>query len=206
MECLNTQNVHMDLATHIDLGRVTTQLPTSAALTQLLEGGVVTMHYQPQFCLETGAVRGLEALLRAQDLHGNRLNPAELVSQAERRGLIHELGDQILSAACADYAAMRSLGCEVGRLAVNISPLQLIKHDFAERVLNIVDQFGIAYRDIELEVIESWSLLDPDLHLEQLQNLSALGFGLSLDDFGSGHANWLTALRLPFNSLKIDRS
>lgn len=204
MECINTQQTHFDLALPTPIDNASQR--SSAALGELLQGGTVGLHYQPQFFLADGKVRGLEALLRVRNDQDEMLNPAQIVSQAERRGLIHELGEQILATACADYSAMRKLGCEVGRLSVNVSPLQFNRHDFVERALRVIENHGISFADVELEIIESWSLHDPNLHLEQLQTFADVGIGLAMDDFGTGHANWLNALKLPFSTLKIDRS
>ncbi len=204
MDTMNLKNIYAAIN-----ARAAAQVepePRSRDLDELLRGGAVVMNYQPQFDLKTGAVRGLEALLRAKDAHGRPLNPAELIDRAERGGLIHDFGDLILRSACADYSAMRALGCDVGCLSVNVSPLQLNEYNYAERVVNTLDHFGIGFGDVELEIVENWSLHDPTLHLDQLQSLADIGVGLAMDDFGTGHANWLNVLKLPFSTLKIDRS
>lgn len=178
----------------------------SQKLNCLLQGGNINLAYQPQFDLATGKLRGVEALLRVVNLAGQRLNPAELVATAERNGVIAELGLQITGRAMHDYAAMRAVGSKLGRIAINVSPLELRRADFAEQVINSVHASGLDFADVELEIIESWPLDDPSLDLRQLDALSEMGISIALDDFGSGHANWVSAVKLPLSTLKIDRS
>ncbi len=96
--------------TDADVARAKAQVetePRSRELDELLHGGTVVMNYQPQFDLKSGAVRGLEALLRAKDGDGRPLNPAELIDRAERGGLIDDFGDLIL---------MRKVGAQLAIL------------------------------------------------------------------------------------------
>ncbi len=204
MDTMNLKNVYAAINARA-AAQIETE-PRSRDLDQLLLGGKVVMNYQPQFDLKTGEVRGLEALLRATDANGRPLNPAELIDRAERGGVMHDFGDLILRTACADYSAMLALGCDIGKLSVNVSPLQLNEYNYAERVVRTLDHFGVAFADVELEIVENWSLHDPTLHLDQLQSLADIGVRLAMDDFGTGHANWLNVLKLPFSTLKIDRS
>ncbi len=178
----------------------------SARLRGLLRGGEVNLAYQPQFDLASGEVRGVEALLRVRALNGDGLNPAELITAAEHDGLISILGQAISVRALSDFAAMRSVGCALGRVAINVSPLELRDAQFCERFLQFVQAANLTTADVELEITESWSLRDPSLDLKQLNALADMGVSIALDDFGAGHANWVNAVNLPITTLKIDRA
>ncbi len=172
----------------------------------LLDGGAIGVNYQPQMHLEDGSVVGLEALLRVEHSDHRFVNTQQLIANAERSGLIGELGREVMRKACVEFAAMRASGYQSGKLAINMSPLELRQRDFAIRFVETVKTTRLRFSDLELEITESWPLDDPSLDLDQLKLLADLGVTLTLDDFGSGHAKWANLLKLPITKLKIDRS
>ncbi len=172
----------------------------------LLDGGSVSVNYQPQMHLVDGNVVGVEALLRVEHADRRFVNTQQLIANAERSGLIGELGREVMRRACIEFAALRAGGFEGGKLAINMSPLELRQRDFAVRFVETVKNTRMAFSDLELEITESWPLDDPTLDLDQLRLLADLGVTLTLDDFGSGHAKWANLLKLPIKKLKIDRS
>lgn len=162
--------------------------------------------YQPQVDLRTGELVGIEALLRIRDAKGNLLCTGEVIAAAEQADYIEEIGHRMLQRACIDFARLRRASRAPQRLAVNVSPLELRQSNYAEFVVQAVSEAGLNFSDLELEITEGWSLDDPSLHLQQLVELADLGVSLAIDDFGAGHAAWAHVLKLPINTLKIDRS
>jgi EAL domain-containing protein (putative c-di-GMP-specific phosphodiesterase class I) len=178
----------------------------STSLDATFQGGLLDLHYQPQFELENGSIRGLEALLRVTKQDGSFLSAADVVAKAEGNGCINLLGNLVLNKACSDFSAMRSTGCSSGKLAVNVSPLELRQANYVELVADAVAAAGLEFHNIELEITENWPLSDPSLYLEQLTTLADLGVSIAIDDFGVAHANWASVTNLPISTLKIDRS
>lgn len=171
-----------------------------------IEQAKLKLNYQPQIHLATGEIRGIEALLRPSTEAGESLCTADFVAVAEREGLINTLGTQVLRLACAEFATLGGATGRFGRLAINVSALQLRQANFAETVVETVLAAGLSFDQVELEITESWSLDDPSLKLDTLYQLAELGIRLAIDDFGTGHAVWSHVLKAPFSTLKIDRT
>lgn len=180
--------------------------PREIDLEAIFAGAGIGAQYQPQVDLRSGEVVGIESLLRIRDPKGHLLCTGEVVAAAEQAGYIEEVGHRMLRIACADFARLRRASRAPQRVAVNLSPLELRQSNYAEFVVQAVTEAGIDFSDLELEITEGWSLNDPSLHLQQLVELADLGVSLAIDDFGAGHAAWAHVLKLPINTLKIDRS
>lgn len=163
-------------------------------------------HFQTQHCLRTGAVLGAEALLRLADEQGRYLNTQALIDVAEANDLMSLIGRQMMAKACAGFAALKRGGCVSGRLALNVSLLELRHRDYGEALMSCIAANGLRPEDIELELTESQPLDLPGVHLTQLLELQAAGVDLAIDDFGSGYATWGSLAKLPIRSVKLDRS
>nr|WP_189665403.1 EAL domain-containing protein [Pseudomonas oryzicola] len=163
------------------------------------------LHYQPQIRLDTLQVLGYEALVRWDHPEFGLLYPDRFISLAERSGFIIELGWEVLRLACEALAAWAGQGRET-RLAVNVSVLQLRQAGFAARLLDALQQYGIAPQRLELEITETTILDAEGTALTHLHSLRRAGLGISLDDFGRGYAGFAHLHTLPLSKLKIDRS
>ncbi len=164
------------------------------------------VYYQTQHCLETTALVGAEALLRLSDAEGRLHNTQSLIDLAERYALVGLIGRQMMRKACREFAQLRRSGKIHGRLALNVSSLELRHAGYAEALMNAIEQAGLTPDDIELEITESQSLDLPGLKLQQLVELAAAGVNLAVDDFGTGYASWSSVARLPIGSVKLDRA
>jgi diguanylate cyclase (GGDEF)-like protein len=187
-----------------------TQRPTSRGmalegrLAQALERREFLLHYQPKVDLVSGRVMGVEALLRWQDREEGLVSPGLFVPLLERSGAIVDVGEWVLVQAVRDAAQWSEAGCGSGiRVAVNVSPLQLRRRDFAERVLVAV---GSARAAIDIEITESMLMQDLELSIRKLSQLREAGIGVAIDDFGAGYSSLRMLARLPVDTLKIDRS
>jgi EAL domain-containing protein (putative c-di-GMP-specific phosphodiesterase class I) len=183
------------------------RLAIASRLGQVLEHGGLQLHYQPQIELDTGRVTGCEALLRWHDPVLGWIEPTEFVPIAEERGMIGALGDWVLREACRQVKAWEALGARIdGKVAINVSALQMEDPDIVGRLLEIVHEAGLSPERLELELTESAMMVDPERAVEVLELLSAAGFGLSIDDFGTGYSSLTYLKRFAADQIKIDIS
>lgn len=164
------------------------------------------IHFQPQFSLCSGELCGLEVLVRWQHPEKGMMPPGEFIALAEETNLIIPLGWQVIELACEQILIWQEQGYMVPPVAINISPKQLLEADFIEHINSILDRFGIARSQIELEITESLIMQDPDYAIEQLNLLRHAGYRLAIDDFGIGYSSLNRLKQLPLDRLKIDYS
>ncbi|GGH61526.1 hypothetical protein GCM10010975_25310 [Comamonas phosphati] len=163
------------------------------------------LFYQPQ--VEHGRVVGAEGLLRWQHPRRGSVSPGEFIALAEETGLIVELGEWVLHAACRQLAAWaRHPGLAQLTLAINVSAKQFYRPEFVQQVLRALAEHGADPRLLKLELTESLLLSDVDNTIAKMAKLQAQGISFSLDDFGTGYSSLAYLKRLPLNQLKIDRS
>jgi len=162
-----------------------------------------TLNYQPKLDLRSGVVDGVEALLRWP---GERepVPPNVFVPMLESLGLIDEVGSWVIVQAMRETADWLPGG--TFRVAANVSPLQLNREDFAERVLASLHELGGDPRRLELEVTESSLMADPHRASVSLSRLREAGISIAIDDFGTGHSSLRMLAGLPIDVLKIDGS
>jgi diguanylate cyclase (GGDEF)-like protein/PAS domain S-box-containing protein len=162
------------------------------------------LHYQPFYNLASGRVAGVEALLRWQHPHLGLVFPQEFLSKADFAGLILSIGPWILRTACAQARAWQRLGHRGLRLAVNLSPPEMKQRDLVERVREALAESGLSPRFLQIEVPESYAMLDLERSAETLGRLKALGASIVLDRFGVGYSSLSRLARLPLDALKLD--
>ncbi|WP_018879613.1 EAL domain-containing protein [Thioalkalivibrio sp. ALE9] len=170
------------------------------------ENGELRLHFQPQVRLEDGQPFGMEALLRWQPEDGPMIPPDRFIPIAEDTGLIVALGEWVLREACDAAKRLLDLGAADFSLAVNLSPVQLQRGDFVNRVAEILALTGFPAVQLELEITETAIMQQGEQAIARLAALKELGVRLAIDDFGTGYSS-LAALRTyPLDVLKIDRS
>jgi diguanylate cyclase (GGDEF)-like protein len=177
-----------------------------AALRDALERGELAVHYQPKVDLVSGKINGVEALIRWTHPVKGAIPPATLVSVAEDCGLIGQVGDWVLRAACAQMQAWREMGHRDLRVAVNLSARQFAMQGLEASVVRALADTGLPPACLDLELTESLLMVDVDRALECLAALKRLGVRLSIDDFGTGYSSLAYLQRFPIDVLKIDKS
>ncbi|HSV69379.1 MAG TPA: EAL domain-containing protein [Methylibium sp.] len=183
-----------------------TQLEMEAALRRALERGEFHLHYQPQLDLASGALIGVEALLRWNDPVRGNVPPDRFIGLAERTGLVLPIGDWVLRTACAQNLAWQRAGLAPIRMAVNLSVRQLEQPDLVARIQSVLLETGLAPQYLGVEITESVMMIDADHVARTLGELRALGIEISLDDFGTGYSNLSQLSRLPIDVVKVDGS
>lgn len=164
------------------------------------------LHYQPKVDIRTGQIRGLEALVRWRDPEAGLVMPGAFLSLIESSGLIVPLGDWILRQAASDLRRWQSAGLSPGRVAVNISPVQLRRRAFADHLLDLVGEWRNENIGIDIEITEGVLIDDVSSAVSQLRVLRRSGIQVAIDDFGTGYSSLSRLAELPVDMLKIDRS
>ncbi len=189
-----------------------TQRPTSrslaleARLSGALDRDEFRLHYQPKVNIDSGRVEGLEALLRWQDTEDGLVAPSLFVPLLERSGAIVDVGEWVLLQAVRDIRSWNAAGLAAVRVAVNVSPFQLRRRDFADRVLASIESTGKQPCCVDIEITESMLMQDLELSIRKLAQLREAGIGIAIDDFGTGYSSLRLLARLPVDTLKVDRS
>jgi diguanylate cyclase (GGDEF)-like protein len=181
------------------------RLTLDGDLQRALAGHEFRLQYQPLIRLADGATAGVEALVRWQRADGTRIAPAGFLPTAEENGLIVDIGRWVLNTAGEQAATWRRTLPGL-RLNLNVSGRQLADPGFAADVRRMVAGTGLPPAAVTLEMTESVLMNDPATAIERLTALKALGVGLAVDDFGTGHSSLSYLQRLPVDELKIDRA
>ncbi len=182
------------------------RLAMEVALNKALREQKLQVHYQPQFCLQTGHIVGMEALLRWQDAHLGDIPPKLFIPIAEESGLIVHLGEWVLGVACRDAMVLQKLAGRPLRMSVNVSARQLCSGSLLRTLQMTLDKSGFDPKLLELEITESMLIENHKESLACLHTLHALGVSLMLDDFGTGFSSLSYLTQLPISGLKIDQS
>ena len=164
------------------------------------------LHYQPQVDVRSGAIIGVEALLRWNDPERGLVPPMQFIPLAEDTGLIMSIGEWVLREACGQ--GRRWLGAGLGPLtmAVNLSPRQFRQKNLVQRVAAILAETGLPPACLELEITETTMMHRAEEAAAGLRDLHALGVQISLDDFGTGYSSLAYLHRFPVHTLKVDQS
>jgi diguanylate cyclase (GGDEF)-like protein len=168
---------------------------------QAIAEGAFELHYQPIVNLGSNEIVGCEALLRWNHPVRGMISPAEFIPVAEETGLILQIGDWVLTTACAEATNWPP----AIKLAVNISPVQFRSHAFSLKVANALATTGLSASRLELEITEAVLIRDDEAALAMLRHLRAIGVRIALDDFGTGYSSLSYLQRFPFDKIKIDR-
>lgn len=173
-----------------------------------LAQGQFQVYFQPLVSLDTGALCGLEALLRWQHPRRGTISPAQFIPLAEESGLIVELGHWVMRQAAVEVAQlMQDQALGPGFIVhVNVSQRQLVQADFIDRVHEVLQRSALPASALVIEITESLLVEDDPVMLATLGELQALGVGLALDDFGTGYSSLSYLNKFPFTEIKIDRS
>jgi diguanylate cyclase (GGDEF)-like protein/PAS domain S-box-containing protein len=175
-----------------------------AHMRTMLQTGELQLHYQLQYNM-SGQIRGMEALLRLPDPDLGFVSPDRFITIAEESGLIHLLGKWVIDEACRQLMLWNSERKTPVCIAVNISPLQLMRPDFVPEVRQAISQSGIDPAWLEMEITER-VVLNINEIAGRMTELADLGIRFAVDDFGTGYSSLQHLHRLPVSSLKIDRS
>jgi diguanylate cyclase (GGDEF)-like protein len=186
--------------------RALTRLHTESAIRRAIEHEEFRVFFQPEVSVETGAIVGLEALVRWEHPEDGLVGPDRFIALAEETGLIVPIGTWVLHEACR--LARRWQEERHGPLVVrvNVSARQLAADDLIDIVADALERTGMDPSQLCLEVTESVLVEDPEASADKLAALKALGLKIAVDDFGTGYSSLEYLRRFPVDCVKIDRS
>lgn len=170
-----------------------------------LEREEFTLHYQPKLSLGTGRISGVEALLRWRHPQRGLLGPMEFVPLIEPTGLVDPITLHVVKLAAEQLARWRAMGLKLS-ISVNLSARNLLDRQLPDRLAEILATQRVDPSWITVEVTESATMTDSAKAIEVLEDLRAAGFGVSIDDFGTGNASIQYLSRLPASEIKIDKA
>lgn len=182
------------------------RLDLESRMRRALEQNELILHFQPQVATDSGAIVGVEALLRWFPVGLPAVPPSEFIPLAEDMGLIANVGAYVLSTAARQMAVWLDAGLRLSRIAVNVSPHQFSDAAFADSVRDVLLETGLSPESLELEVTERVLLGRTGAVLANAERLKSMGVGLSIDDLGTGFSSLQYLRDLPVNSVKIDQS
>ena len=191
--------------------RASLKLSLANELRRAVEGGELSLVYQPQFRVSDGELIGVEALVRWENPTRGQLAPGEWIPVAEETQLIVPIGEWILGEACRTAAEwMRLAGNPPGRpplkVCVNVSAVQLARPELIDAVVRVLEQTGMDPASLCVEITESVLMGEPGMYLEALLGLKLLGLSIAIDDFGTGYSSLAYLRRFPIDLIKIDRA
>lgn len=182
------------------------QLTMETSLRRALERNDFLLHYQPKVQMRSGAIVGMEALVRWKHPDLGLLPPAQFIPIAEETGLILPLGEWVLRTACVQNRKWQDAGLPPLRVATNLSVRQFKQKDLVSMIETVLKETRLNPEYLELEITESLLLESREEALQVLRHIQSLGISISIDDFGTGFSS-LSYLKLfPINTLKIDSS
>jgi diguanylate cyclase (GGDEF)-like protein/PAS domain S-box-containing protein len=171
-----------------------------------IERNELVLHYQPKVNLATGAICGVEALIRWRHPLRGLLLPAQFMSVAEESGAIVPIGRWALREGCRQAKAWQDSGLRPMQIAINVSAVELRNKEFVEGVRTVLKETGLEPRYLELELTETYLMQDTKSTAIVLETLKEMGIRLALDDFGTGYSSLSYMRRFPIDTLKIDQS
>ena len=180
------------------------RLSLAARLRRAIDDSELELHYQPIFDLDAGGIMGMEALVRWRHPRRGLVPPLEFIPVAEQTGVIDALGQWVLEETCRQARAWQDLGLRPG-LGVNVSPYELRRPGFAQRMRETILSCDLDPGRFIVELTESAWMLDADRTLIVLEELRESGLVLALDDFGAGYSSLARLLDLPLQIVKVDR-
>ncbi|MGF1486422.1 MAG: EAL domain-containing protein [Prochloraceae cyanobacterium] len=163
------------------------------------------LYYQPQINIKTGAIYGVETLIRWQHPELGLVSPDRFIPIAEETGLIIPLGEWVLKTACTQNKIWQDAGLAALKLSVNLSPRQLQETNLLDKIENILQETEIAADLLELEITENAAIQNTKLASKILSKIAKMGINIAMDDFGVGYSSLGYLKKFPFHSLKIDR-
>jgi diguanylate cyclase (GGDEF)-like protein/PAS domain S-box-containing protein len=175
-------------------------------LRRALERDELSLHYQAKRDLKSGAITGVEALLRWHNAELGAVTPTQFIPVAEETGLIVPIGRWVMSTACAQNAAWQKAGLPAVCMAVNLSPRQFSDPELLSDIASVLQSTGLAPELLELEITEGMVIHDTEKAVRLLQAIKKMGVRLAIDDFGTGFSSLAQLKNFPIDTLKVDRS
>lgn len=167
------------------------------------ERNELVLYYQPQICIATREIIGMEALIRWKHPERGLISPGVFIPLAEQSGLINPIGRWVLETACSQNKKWQDMGLQCLRMAVNLSVEQFRNPDLVTTIRDVLAQTFLAPEYLELEITESIAIREANYICSILGELKLLGVTISIDDFGTEYSSLLRIKQLPIDRIKM---
>ncbi|MHB1676905.1 MAG: putative bifunctional diguanylate cyclase/phosphodiesterase [Sulfuriferula sp.] len=182
------------------------KLHLSSELRHALERNEFVLHYQPQIDIRSGAIHGVEALIRWHHPKGGLVYPDEFISHAERTGLINPITEWVFRSALDQCQQWRAVGLDF-QVAVNVSARSFLDPNFVDKIAHILSEHSTCTAaHMEMEITESVLMTNIEHGAKVLTEIDNLGMAIAIDDFGTGYSSLAYLKKLPITSIKVDKS
>ncbi len=182
------------------------KLNIESKLSKAMMEHVFQLYFQPQFDVDTGKLRGFEALIRWHDDDMGWISPEQFIPLAEESRLVLPIGEWVIDTALKTLAQWEKEMNFDGIMSINVSPLQFKTADFTDSLAAKLKEYGINTKHLEIEITEGMLIDNVEDIIAKLRKIRDLGVGVSLDDFGTGYSSLRYLQLLPLTTLKIDKS
>lgn len=176
------------------------------ALREAIDNNELELYYQPQVEVKTGKIVSLEALIRWKHPEMGLVSPMEFIPIAEETGFIVDIGEWVLRTACKQNKEWKDKGYKYDTVAVNVSSIQLRQRGFVDLVKNILEETKLEPQFLELEITESVLMESLQKSIKILDELRTIGVKTALDDFGTGYSSLNYLMKIPIDTVKIDKT
>ncbi|MBQ9934637.1 MAG: bifunctional diguanylate cyclase/phosphodiesterase [Lachnospiraceae bacterium] len=201
-----TKKGGISYASDMNLDKVRRDKAVEKAIKLAMDREDIMVYYQPIYSVEKGSYNSAEALVRLKDDELGWIPPDEFIPLAEKNGLIVDMGDMILEKVCRFIHDFNLKESSIEYIEVNISTVQLIHKDFADRVKRILEKYEVSPDQINIEITETATMGDVSVVNDNIRELVEYGISFSLDDYGSGYSNIDYINQMPFTIIKLDKS
>jgi len=181
-------------------------LTVERELRKAMQENELTVYYQPKCSVETGRIKGMEALIRWNHPEKGLVPPNDFISIAEETGQIVPIGNWVLEEACKQTVKWHQQGFKDLVISVNVSVRQFHHKGFVDDVFTVLNNSGIDYHCVDLEITESCSINGFEKAISLLNSFREKGINISMDDFGTGFSSLSFLQKLPLDTLKVDRA
>ena len=186
--------------------KITRRLALEKALRKAVKLNQFVLYYQPKVDLKTNKITGIEALIRWEHPELGLVPPIEFIPLAEETGIILDIGDWVIVAACTQMKQWEQDYPNLNNMSINVSARQFWQEEFITRIATILSDTKVTASKIEFELTESIVMDDSNLAITMMKKLKNLGVSLSIDDFGTGYSSLSYLHKFPVDTLKIDRA
>lgn len=192
-------------AVDVEIDKIRGDKAVEKAVKLAMDRDDLMVYYQPIYSISDNRYNSAEALVRLKDDELGWISPEKFIPIAEKNGLIVEMGEMIFDKVCKFIHDNNLKENGIEYIEVNISPVQLIQVDFADRVKSIMEKYGVTPDQINIEITETASIASMSVVKENINKLVEYGISFSLDDYGSGSSNIDYINRMPFKIIKLDK-
>ena len=190
-----------------DLGAAARErLTLERELHNAIAKGEISLDYQPEVDLATNQIVRFEALARWTHPELGLILPAVFIPLAEEAGLITNLGSYIMERACTDAVKWQEIAGRPVQVAVNVSSVQFGRDTFFEEVADVLQRTGLEPHLLQVELTESATVNGMERAADMMRRLQRMGVSVAVDDFGTGYSCLTYLPKLPFDTLKLDKS